>query len=143
MGTVSKNFSYREFEDSEIATENGIINVITTVSVRDSIKALVDNVLQPLRDKWGEPMVLNSGYRCPELNKAVKGELTSQHLKGEAADIRCNRPLELAQLAYDMGLPYDQMIIYPTFVHFSHKLEGEQRGQILYNKAYRGEKIKL
>lgn len=143
MGTVSKNFSYREFEDSEIATENGIINVITTVSVRDSIKALVDNVLQPLRDKWGEPMVLNSGYRCPELNKAVKGELTSQHLKGEAADIRCNRPLELAQLAYDMGLPYDQMIIYPTFVHFSHKLEEEQRGQILYNKAYRGEKIKL
>ena len=143
MGTVSKNFSYREFERSEVAERKHITNVITTVAVRDSIKALVDNVLQPLRDKWGEPMVLNSGYRCPELNKAVKGELTSQHLKGEAADIRCNRPLELAQLAYDMGLPYDQMIIYPTFVHFSHKLEGEQRGQILYNKAYRGEKIKL
>lgn len=143
MGTVSKNFSYREFERSEVAERKHITNVITTVAVRDSVKALVDNVLQPLRDKWGEPMVLNSGYRCPELNKAVKGELTSQHLKGEAADIRCNRPLELAQLAYDMGLPYDQMIIYPTFVHFSHKLEGEQRGQILYNKAYRGEKIKL
>lgn len=142
MGTISKNFSYKEFEDSEKAKEMHITNVIKTVAVRDSVKALVDNVLQPLRDKWGEPMVINSGYRCPELNKAVKGELTSQHLKGEAADIRCSKPLELAQLAYDMGLPYDQMILYATFVHFSHKLTGVQRKQVLYDKSYRGEKVK-
>lgn len=142
MGTISKNFSYKEFEDFEKAKELHITNVITTVVVRDSIKALVENVLQPLRDKWGEPIVLNSGYRCPELNIAVDGEATSQHLKGEAADIRCSKPLELAQLAYDMGLPYDQMILYPTFVHFSHKFKGVQRKQVLYDKSYRGEKVK-
>ena len=143
MGTVSKNFNYREFERSEVAERKHITNVITTVAVRDSIKALVDNVLQPLREDLKEPMTINSGYRCPALNKEVGGVPTSQHTKGEAADVACSQTSKLAQLAYDLGLPYDQMIIYPTFVHFSHKLEGEQRGQILYNKSYKGEKIKL
>ena len=61
--------------------------------------------------------------------------------KGEAADVACDKPVELARLAAAMCLPYDQMIIYPTFVHFSHKLKGQQRAQILYNKSYKGEKV--
>ena len=142
MGTISENFSYREFEKSATAEKEGIINIINTVSVRDSIKALVDEVLQPLRTAWERPLVINSGYRCPELNKAVGGVATSQHVKGEAADVACDEPLALAQLAYDMNLPYDQMILYPTFVHFSHKLEGEQRRQVLYNKSWKGDRIR-
>ena len=143
MGTVSKNFSYREFEDSDIAKSRGIVNVISTAQVRDSVKALVENVLQPLRDAWGQSLTVNSGYRCPELNRAVGGVETSQHTKGEAADIHCSEPRKLAQLAYDLGLPYDQMIVYPTFVHFSHKLAGEQRRMVLYNKSWKGDKIVL
>ena len=141
MGTISKNFSYHEFEYSKKAEEKGICNVIRTFEVRDAVKALVETVLQPLRDNWGKPLHINSGYRCPMLNKEVGGRPTSQHVRGEAADVACDNPLALAQLAYDLGLPYDQMIIYPTFVHFSHKLKGEQRAQILYNKSYKGEKI--
>lgn len=141
MGTISENFSYREFERSETAEKKGIINIINTVQVRDSVKALVDDVLQPLRTAWGRPMTINSGYRCPELNRAVGGVATSQHTKGEAADVACDDPYALAQLAHELGLPYDQMILYPTFVHFSHRLEGEQRGQILYNKTYKGKRI--
>lgn len=143
MGTISKNFSYREFEHSDTAERRGIVNVITDFKVRDSVKALVLDVLQPLRDALGEPMEVNSGYRCPELNRLVGGTSTSQHLKGEAADIASDNPLALAQLAYDLGLPYDQMIVYPTFVHFSHKLAGEQRRMVLYNKSWKGEKIVL
>lgn len=143
MGTISKNFSYREFEHSDTAERRGIVNVITDFKVRDSVKALVLEVLQPLRDALGEPMEVNSGYRCPELNRLVGGTSTSQHLKGEAADIASDNPLALAQLAYDLGLPYDQMIVYPTFVHFSHKLAGEQRMMVLYNKSWKGEKIVL
>lgn len=143
MGTISKNFSYREFEHSDTAERRGIVNVITDFKVRDSVKALVLDVLQPLRDTLGEPMEVNSGYRCPELNRLVGGTSTSQHLKGEAADIASDNPLALAQLAYDLGLPYDQMIVYPTFVHFSHKLSGEQRRMILYNKSWKGDKIVL
>ena len=141
MGTISKNFSYREFEESETAKARGITNVISSFEVRDAIRELTNTVLQPLRDAWGLPLHVNSGYRCPKLNAAVGGAATSQHTTGEAADIKAEHPIKLAQLAYDLGLPYDQMIIYPTFVHFSHKLHGEQRRQVLYNKSYKGRRI--
>lgn len=141
MGTITKDFSYREFERSEVADAKHICNVITSFEVRDSILALTENVLQPLRDAWGKPLKVNSGYRCKALNAAVGGVPTSQHVKGEAADIAAGDPVKLARLAVKLGLPFDQMILYPTFVHFSHKLTGEQRGQICYNWRYQGEKV--
>lgn len=143
MGTISKNFSYSEFEASPTAKKYGITNVISTFEVRDAVRELTLTVLQPLRDAWGEPLKINSGYRCPRLNAhpAIGGAPTSQHIKGEAADIHADHPCKLAQLAYDLGLPYDQMIIYPTFVHFSHKKGGPQRGQVLYNKSYKGRRV--
>ena len=138
---ISENFSYEEFEDSVKAEENKIDNSIPSPEVKEHIKALVLNVLQPLRAAWGKPLALNSGYRCPELNKIVGGRTTSQHLKGEAADVRTDSPYKLACLARNLRLPYDQMILYPTFVHFSHKLNGEQRGEILYDETYKGKKL--
>lgn len=141
MGTISKDFSYREFEESPTAKAKGIHNVIDTFEKRDAIRALVLEVLQPLRDAWGKPLHVNSGYRCPELNALVGGVPTSQHVKGEAADIATDTPAEIAGLALELGLPFDQMILYPTFVHFSHRLNGGQRGQILYNRRYKGKKI--
>lgn len=145
MGTITKDFSYREFEKSDIADRKGICNVITSIDVRDSILALTENVLQPLRDAWGKPLAVNSGYRCPAVNAAAGGVKTSQHLKGEAADIcpfgrngtgDIGVVTKLARLAKSLGLPFDQMILYPTFVHLSHKPNGPQRGQILYNYRY-------
>lgn len=141
MGTISKNFSYSEFESSETAERKGIVNVIATARVRDSIQALVVNVLQPLRTALGVEMHINSGYRCPELNEAVGGVPNSQHLKGEAVDVATPTPLRLARKAVEMGLPFDQIGIYPTFVHFSHRLGGPQRGQIFYSKNYKGERL--
>ena len=116
MGTITKDFSYREFERSEVADAKHICNVITSFEVRDSILALTENVLQPLRDAWGKPLKVNSGYRCKALNAAVGGVPTSQHVKGEAADIAAGDPVKLARLAVKLGLPFDQMILYPTFV---------------------------
>ena len=149
MGTISKDFSYVEFEKTDVLGMR-VKNTITSVDVRDSIKELVDTVIQPLRDAWGKPLAINSGYRCPEVNKAVGGVPTSQHAKGEAADVcpfgrNGHGDIEvvrkLAITARDLGLPFDQMILYPTFVHFSHKRNGTQRGQICYNWRYKGEKI--
>lgn len=141
MGTISENFSFSEFERSDTAKKRGIINVISTAKVRDSIVELVNTVLQPLRTAVGVPMPVNSGYRCPELNAAVGGVPTSQHMKGEAADIATSAPLLLARKAVELELPFDQMGVYPTFVHFSHKLGGPQRGQIFYSKDYKGERL--
>lgn len=141
---ISKNFTWEEFCRSETADRHGVVNSINTYELRDAVKALVNNVLQPLRNAYGKPMRINSGYRSPELNALVYGSPTSQHVKGEAADIATGSQTEsyrLARLAKTLGLPYDQMILYPTIVHFSHKLRGEQRGQILYNRLYRGRKV--
>ena len=55
MGTISKNFSYREFEESATAKAQGITNVISSFEVRDAIRELTNTVLQPLRDAWGLP----------------------------------------------------------------------------------------
>lgn len=144
MGTISKNFSYSEFEESTTAQAHGILNIIDTVEKRDAIKALVLEVLQPLRDVWGAPLHINSGYRCQELNAYVGGQPSSQHLKGEACDIKTGDEMQsyrLASVAKQLGVPFDQMILYPTFVHFSHRLKGTQRRQILYNKSYKGERL--
>lgn len=138
---ITKNFTYAEFEASATAKRYGILNAIPSFEVRDAIVALCTNVLQPLRDLWGKPLKINSGYRCPRLNALVGGAPTSQHTKGEAADIACSNPVKLAQLAYDAHLPFDQMILYPTFVHFSHKLSGEQRHRVLYAKTYAWPKV--
>ena len=149
MGTISKNFDYKEFEKTDVPGMQ-VRNTITSTEVRDNIKALVDEVLQPLRDAWGEPLAINSGYRCPEVNKTVGGVPTSQHTKGEAADVcpfgrnghgDIEVVRQLAQKAVELDLPFDQMILYPSFVHFSHRLKGEQRRQILYNKRYTGKKL--
>lgn len=149
MGTVSKNFDYKEFERTDVPGMQ-VRNTIASVEVRDNIKELVDTVIQPLRDAWGKLLAINSGYRCPEVNKAVGGVPTSQHTKGEAADVcpfgrnghgDIETVRQLAITARDLGLPFDQMILYPTFVHFSHKRNGTQRGQICYNWRYKGEKI--
>ena len=149
MGTISENFSYREFEVTDIPNLK-LENVIRDASVRDSVKALVLNVLQPLRDAWGAPLAINSGYRCPTVNKAVGGVPTSQHTKGEAADVcpfgrnghgSASEIKRLAKMVIDLGLPFDQVILYPSFVHISHKLDGQQRGRVLYSKTWRGGEI--
>jgi len=110
--------------------------------VPENVKALVENVLDPLREKYGKPIRVNSGYRCPKHNLAVGGASRSQHLLGEAADIapvssfRVQDPgykdelARLVEIIKENG-KWDQMIIYPTFVHVSWKRFGPNRKQTL------------
>ena len=140
MGTISKSFSWSEFTKSDTAKRLHINNEICDWDVRDNIKALVENILQPLRDAWGGPIFINSGYRSPELNKAVGGVETSQHVLGCAADCGVTDPYALAQLVKRMRLDVDQVILYPDFLHISYRKDGCNRGQILYNKKWKGPK---
>lgn len=143
MGNISKNFSFSEFEHSDTAIREGIENTIPSAEVGDAIRRLTINVLQPLRDSLAATLIVESGYRCRKLNEMVGGVETSQHRKGEASDIRSPffLPLDIARRIVSLKLPFDQLILYPTFVHVSHKRKGRQRGQILYNRRYAGEKI--
>lgn len=106
-----KYFTIDELTRSATARELGISNE-PTPEVRENLIALVDNVLDPLREAFGKPIIVNSGYRCAELNKAVNGALTSQHMRGEAADITTGTR-EGNKWLFDYirkKLPFDQLI---------------------------------
>lgn len=99
---------------SATAERKGIDNT-PSVQVRANLTALIEKVLDPLREAYGKPIIVTSGYRCERLNKAVGGAASSQHVKGEAADIRSveDTPEEnkkLYDLIVKLGLPFDQLI---------------------------------
>lgn len=83
---LSANFHLHEFLASQTATRRGIPNTPTSVHT-NAIVALVTNVMQPIRTKFG-PTTITSGYRSPALNAMIGGSTTSQHSKGEAADFK-------------------------------------------------------
>lgn len=91
-------------------------------------------VLEPLRSLCGNPIIINSGYRCKEINDIVKGVWNSQHLLGQAVDIRTNNPDRLIEIVRCNNLPFDQMISYPTFLHISYVSRGTNRKQIYNGK---------
>lgn len=82
----TKNFSFDELIASSTAKRLGIDNT-PNEQEKENLRRLAEDVLQPIRDAWRSPIIVNSGYRSEALNKAVGGSKTSQHLKGEAADI--------------------------------------------------------
>ncbi len=130
-----KYFSFEEFERSSSAQRLNIDNSIPE-DLKANVTTLVDAVLDPLREAWGKPITVNSGYRCAALNRAVGGSPSSQHTKGMAADITTGNRADnrrLFQLIVDMKLPYDQLINESGFswIHVSHRADGKNRGQIL------------
>jgi hypothetical protein len=136
---LSKNFSLAEFTKSQAGDRLGIDNTPSGKHL-ENLKHLVTNIIQPLREKLNRPITINSGYRGPELNKAVGGVATSQHCLGEAADLECpgmSNP-DLAKFIKD-HFEFDQLILefykpgIPAsgWVHVSLKQKGPQRKQCL------------
>ncbi len=109
-----KYFSIQELTKSATAVRKGIDNSPST-QVVENLTALIEMVLDPLREAYGKPIIVTSGYRCEKLNRAVGGAANSQHVKGEAADIRSvqDTPEEnkkLFDLIVKLKLPFDQLI---------------------------------
>lgn len=136
-----KYFSIKELSRSTAATKYGIDNTPST-EVESNLRKLVDNVLDPLREAWGRPITVSSGYRCPALNKAVGGVAASQHQKGMAADISAGDREDNAKLFYlaqKLKLPYCQLIwekgdkTGPAWIHISYD-ESNPKRQIVYAK---------
>lgn len=131
---MSKYFSIQELTRSSTAAARGIDNT-PPPEVAERLQRLIDGLLDPVRERWGKPITVNSGYRCPELNRAVGGVATSQHCRGEAADITAGSPernLELFNLIASGGLPFDQLIdeSHYTWVHVSYSTNN--RRQVLH-----------
>lgn len=137
---LSENFNMVEFTKSQTAERRNIKNIPGPAEIA-ALQSLVTEVLQPVRDHFKRPMSINSGYRSPELNAAIGGARTSQHTKGQAADI------EIPGVAnYDLAvwiaenLDFDQLILEfydpaegpnSGWVHVSYVDKGSNRKQRL------------
>tara|TARA_R110000772_G_scaffold268711_1_gene397828 strand:+ start:6869 stop:7303 length:435 start_codon:yes stop_codon:yes gene_type:complete len=135
---LSNNFHLHEFTLSQTAARYGVDNTPPPEAVA-ALSALVTNVLQPLRDYMGRPLIISSGYRSPWLNKQINGATNSQHMKGEAADFEC-WGVSNVELFHIVARRYtfDQLILEyhepdmgpnDGWVHASFTLIGPNRGQ--------------
>lgn len=128
-----KYFTIEEMTKSSTATAKGIDNTPSEEGVL-KLQKLIEAVLDPLREWYGKPIRVNSGFRCEALNEAVGGSDTSQHRLGEAADITVGTKKgnkKLFEYIKD-NLPFDQLINESNFswVHVSYR-EGRLRKQVL------------
>lgn len=128
-----KYFTIKEMTKSSTAKANGIDNTPSSEGVL-KLQKLIEAVLDPLREWYGKPIRVNSGFRCEALNEAVGGSDTSQHRLGEAADITVGTKKgnkKLFEYIKD-NLPFDQLINESNFswVHVSYR-EGRLRKQVL------------
>lgn len=129
-----KYFTIAELCRSNTADRLGIDNRCKKEHVVN-LTALVENVLDPLREWYGKPIMVNSGFRCPALNEAIRGSKTSQHMSGQAADIDTgDRGQNKLLFEYiRKNLPFDQLIDESNFawVHVSYRADGNNRNQVL------------
>lgn len=134
-----KHFTVEELCRSTTARSKGIDNT-PTPEIRSKLQTLIEELLDPVREGWGRAITVNSGYRCPALNKAVGGVATSQHQKGEAADLNAGDPTKNKMLfdkIVDMQkaklLEFDQLIdeAHYKWVHISYR-KGDNRNQVLH-----------
>ena len=129
-----KYFTIKELCKSSTAVQNKIDNTPNSEIV-NNLEQLVEFILDPLREKYGKPIIVNSGYRCLALNIAVKGSKTSSHLKGLAADITAGSPKKnkiLFDLIIQMDLPFDQVIDEKNFRWIHVSFSKKPRKQILH-----------
>lgn len=139
---LSKNLSLLEVTKSSTAIKLGIDNMPTPAHL-ESLKALATNIFQPIREYFGKPIAVSSGYRSKALNDAIPGSSkTSQHSVGEALDLDQDGKSTgvTNKMVFDYiknNLNFDQLIwefgtdTNPDWVHVSYKANGPQRKQIL------------
>jgi hypothetical protein len=136
---LSEHLELSEVIRSESAKRNGISNMPTAEHI-ENFKILATKVFEPIREHFGVPIRISSGYRSAELNKCVGGSATSQHSTGEAIDIDQDQTTITNKQVFEYikdNLAFDQLIneFNYAWVHVSYKANGKQRGEVL--EAYK------
>ncbi len=145
---ISAHLSLEECIKSTTASRLGINNM-PPQSVINTLKIAAEKVFEPVRLHFGVPIFVSSAYRSPELNKAIGGSSTSQHMHGEAFDLdmdgKSTKVTNAAIFHYIKdNLVFDQLIwefgndTNPDWVHVSYETTGAQRKQILKAKRVNG-----
>ena len=135
-----KHFNLSEFFRSSTAAKNGIENepsIDERATIVRNINLLVDNVLDPVRDVVNAPIIITSGYRCPQVNRLVGGVDNSQHMSGCAADFHVkgftpSMMYKVFLYIYDT-LEFDQLIFYRSknIIHVSY-IEKDNRREAFF-----------
>lgn len=134
---LSPHFTLYEMTASRTAIEQGIKNKPNAAQVA-ALTALCVSVLEPLRAIFG-PIIISSGYRCARLNRLVGGKPTSQHIKGEAADILISDSVQADRLYRYIirRLDFDQLILEPVdadkprWIHVSYTTKRRNRHMVV------------
>jgi zinc D-Ala-D-Ala carboxypeptidase len=144
---LSKNLTLKEVTKSDTANRLGIDNTPEEFDIKN-LRAIAEEVFQPLRDHFGVPLFVSSGFRSKKLNKAIGGSKYSQHMVGEALDIDADVYGSVTNRELFMfikeNLIFDQLIWEfgdddtPNWVHVSYKEKGQNRKQV--KRAYRDSK---
>ena len=130
-----KYFTIKELTKSDTALRRGISNV-PNEQQENNLRKLVETILDPLREKYGKPIIVTSGFRCKKLNKILGGSKTSQHQTGEAVDIRSVQDTieenkKIFDLIKEMDLPFDQLINEYNYDWIHVSCSDKNRKQIL------------
>ena len=128
-----KYFSIKELCKSNTAIKDKIDNH-PTPEIERNLTILIEHCLDPIREKFGKPITVTSGYRCEKLNKLVGGKPNSQHLKGQAADLVGDtnaKTKEIFEIAKQLG-NFDQLLFERNsngsiWVHISYKDSGNRK----------------
>ena len=140
--SLSPHFCLDEFTKSSTAMKHGIKNTPPQEAV-DNLKALCQGCLEPLRAELGLPVVITSGFRTKALNSMVAhSSERSQHMLGQAADFYVapgqsglsRRELLIKAfrlIILDESIDYDQLILYPSFIHVSYVSRERNRRTVL------------
>ena len=135
---LSNNFTLNELTKSQTATRKGIDNEPGTAEIENLIH-LAKTILQPVREHFGKPVMISSGYRSPALCEAIGSSAKSQHAHGEAADFEINGIDNVDLAAWiSRNCDFDQLILefYDNvdpnsgWIHCSSKKESSRK-QIL------------
>lgn len=133
---MAKYFTLGELCKSDVALQKRIENTPTDVETIERLNTLMEQCLDKVREMWGKPIGVNSGYRSPELNRAVGGAKNSQHMRGEAADITTgtkDNNRKLFDLIVASDIDFDQLIDESDYkwLHLSYS-QGYNRRQVLH-----------
>jgi len=137
---LSKNLSLKEVTKSITASRLGLKNEPSEKQIAN-LKGIAENVFQPVRDHFGVPIYVSSGYRSPRLNSAIGGSPSSQHCQGRALDLDADvygrisnadifryikENLDFDQLIWEMGSELS-----PAWVHVSYVSDRENRKKVM------------
>lgn len=141
---LNAHFALSEFTASEWAARNGkSVVVMQGDDIWNALTALCENILEPIRAHFGR-VHINSGYRPAWLNTAIGGAPTSQHCKGEAADILIPgvSVREVSLWVMNSALPFDQLIWeFDSWIHVSFTTAQTARGSVLTASKVDGKTI--